>query len=261
MNRMVLALVLTALLASIGIAAGENGAPEGWTTAAPRDEIRPQFVFDAKGGLGGAGCFIIRADQREGLDGCWRKTFPIQGGKYYRFESFYQTKGVSVPRRSIVAKIHWQDDRGRSVPLDEQPVTSYLRGATAMAETEFPLLKGTNADGWTELSDTYRSPSKATRAVIELHLQWATDSEVRFSRVSFAESAPPAPRKVRLAAVHFRPRGGKTPMDNCRMYEPLLAEAARQKADLAVLGEMVTSVALGKQVQDRKSTRLNSSHT
>jgi predicted amidohydrolase len=245
-----LALVLTALSASIGVSAGENGAPQGWTTAAPRDEIRPQFAFDPKGGPNGTGCFIIRADQREGLDGSWCKTFPIQGGKYYRFESFYKAGGVSVPRRSIVAKIHWQNDQGRSVPLDEPAVTSYLRGARGMAETEFPTPKGTNAAGWTELSDTYRAPSKATRAAIELHLQWTANSEVRWSAVSFTESAAPASRKVRLAAVHFRPSGGKTPMDNCRMYEPLIAEAARQKADLAVLGEVVPGVGLGKKVQE-----------
>ncbi len=250
MNRVVLTLVLTACLGSIGLTASESKAPEGWTTAAPRDEIRPQFAFDAKGGPGGTGCFIIRADQREGLDGSWRKTFPIQGGKYYRFESFHKANGVAVPRRSIVAKIHWQDDRGRSVPLDEQPVTSYLRGSTAMAETEFPTPKGTNAGGWTELSDTYHSPSKATRAIIELHLQWTTNSEVRWANVSFTEATPPAPRKVRLAAAHFRPKGGKTPMDNCRMYEPLIAEAARQKADLIVLGEMVTSVGLSQSIPE-----------
>ena len=40
-----------------------------------------------------------------------------------------------------------------------------------------------------------------------------------------------------LATVHFRPSGGNTPADNCRMYEPLVAEAARRKADLVVLGE------------------------
>jgi predicted amidohydrolase len=250
MNRMVFALVLTALSASIGVPAGEGGAPEGWTTAAPREEIRPPFAFDAQGGPHGTACFIIRADQREGLDGCWRKTFPIQGSKYYHFESFYKAKGVPVPRRSIVAKIHWQNDQGRQVPLDEPAVTSYLRGARGMAETEFPTPKGTNADGWTELSDTYRAPSKATRAVVELHLQWTTNSEVRWSGVSFTESAPPAPRTVRLAAAHFRPNGGKTPMDNCRMYEPLVAEAARQKADLVVLGETVPSVGIGKPTQE-----------
>ncbi|OHB65072.1 MAG: nitrilase [Planctomycetes bacterium RBG_13_62_9] len=253
MNRLVLTLKLVAFLTIIDVTVGfcaDTGtglAPEGWTTAAPRDEIRPSFAFDPKGGPGGAGCFVIRADQREGLDGCWQKTFLIQGGKHYRFASLYKASGVPLSRRSIVAKIQWQNDQGRSVPLDEQPVTSYLRGATAMAETEFPTPKGTNAEGWTELSDTYRAPGKATRAVVELHLQWAPGGEVRWSNVSFAESAPPAARKVRLAAVHFRPRGGKTPMDNCRMYEPLIAEAARQKADLVVLGETVPAVGLGKE--------------
>jgi predicted amidohydrolase len=39
-------------------------------------------------------------------------------------------------------------------------------------------------------------------------------------------------------------------MDNCRMYEPLIADAARQKADLVVLGEVVPSVGLGIPVQE-----------
>ncbi|MCU0913886.1 MAG: carbon-nitrogen hydrolase family protein [Planctomycetes bacterium] len=252
MKRQTLVLTFAAFfpVVAVGLGAETAAAPDGWTTAAPRDEIRPQFAFDPKGGVHGGACFIIRAEQREGLDGCWKKTFPVQGGRYYCFTSYYQATGVPVPRRSVVAMIHWQNSQGRSVPLDEQPVTSYLRGAIAMAETEFPTPKERNATGWTELSDTYPAPSKATRAVVELHLQWAPGGEVRWSDVSFAESAPPAVRKVRLAAAHFRPKGGKTPMDNCRMYEPLVAEAGRQKADLVVLGEVVPSVGLGQTVQE-----------
>jgi predicted amidohydrolase len=242
------AVSFTCLCAAAGFGAetAASSAPEGWATAAPRDELRPAFAFDAKGGRGGAGCFIIRADQREGLDGCWRKTFPVQGGKYYAFGATYKASGVPVPRRSIVAEIHWQDNEGRQVPLDEPIVTSYLRGATGIAETEFPWPKSTDADGWIEISSVYCAPSKATRAVIELHLQWAPGGEVRWSDVSLSESAAPAARKVRLATVHFRPKGGKTPMDNCRMFEPHIAAAARQKADLVVLGEVVNSVNLGK---------------
>jgi predicted amidohydrolase len=252
MVRLFRDLALASIFVFIGTTTGfgaetkPEAAPDGWTTTAPRDEIRPQFAFDSNGGPNGAGCFIIRADQREGLDGCWRKTFPVQGGQYYRFESSCKASGVLVPRRSIVAKINWQDDRGRQVTLDEPVVTSYLRGATGMAETEFPAPAPTGADGWTGMSGTYRAPSKATRAVVELHLQWAPSAEVRWGSVSFTESAAPGARKVRLAAAHFRPSGGKTPLDNCRQYEPLIAEAARQKADLIVLGEVVNSVGLGK---------------
>ena len=39
-------------------------------------------------------------------------------------------------------------------------------------------------------------------------------------------------------------------MDNCRMYEPLIAEAAKQKADLVVLGETITFVGLGMKYHD-----------
>jgi predicted amidohydrolase len=224
--------------------------PDGWTTAAPRADIRPRFAYDAEGGVDRKGCFIITADGREGLDGCWKKTFPVAGSKHYRFTASYQSRGVAVPRRSIVVEIHWQDARGKKVQLDEQPVTGYLRGATAMAETEFPTTKEVDREGWTEISDTYQAPSRATQAAVELHLRWAPSAEVRWSKLALIETDPPPPRKVRLATVHFMPKGGKTPMDNCRMYEPLIAEAARQKADLVVLGETLTYVGLGKKYHE-----------
>jgi predicted amidohydrolase len=228
----------------------EGKVPDGWTTAAPREEIRPEFGFEPTGGPDGKGCFVIKADRREGLDGFWKKSFAVTGGKHYHFSTSYRAKGVTVPRRSVVVEMHWRDAEGKKVPLDQQPVTGYLRGATAMAETDFPSTKGTDREGWTEMSDTYQAPAKATQAIVELHLRWSRDSEVRWGSVSLIETKPTAPRKVRLATVHFKPRDGKTAEDNCRMYEPLIAEAARQKADLVVLGETLTFVNLGKKYHE-----------
>jgi predicted amidohydrolase len=223
---------------------------DGWIPAAPRDEIRPDFTYDPKGGPGGKGCFIITADGRDGLDGFWTKTFPVTAGKHYRFSAKYQARRVTVPRRSCLVELHWTDARGKKVPLDEQPVTGYLRGATALAETEFPTTTNGDQPGWSEISDTYQAPSRATQAVVELHLRWASGGEVRWSAVSLTETDALPPRLVRLATVHFMPRGGRTPEDNCRMYEPLIAEAARQKADLVVLGETLTYVGLGKKYHE-----------
>jgi predicted amidohydrolase len=59
------------------------------------------------------------------------------------------------------------------------------------------------------------------------------------------EGKPPAARKTRLAAVHFRP-SGKSPQANCKEYASLIAEAARQNADLVVLGETLTYFGAGK---------------
>ncbi|SRR5579883_689296 len=229
---------------------GTSRIPDGWTTASPRDEIRPAFSYEPSGGVGHKGVFGIKHDQRAGLDGCWTKTFPVHGGRYYRFEVRYQARGVALPRRSIVAQLDWRDGNGNKVVLDEPAVISYLRGATPQAETEFPATKGADAAGWMEVSGTYRAPSKAARAVVELHLRWAPGGEVRWSEATLHETEAPRPRKVRLATVHFQPRNGKSPEGNCRLYEPMIAEAARQKADLVVLGETLTYYGLGKPLAD-----------
>src|SRR5579872_2248340 len=118
--------------------------PPGWTTTAPRDEIKPAFAFKPEGGANAKGCFIIRADAREGLDGAWTKTFLVVGGEYYRFSALFQAKSVPLPRRSVVVNLDWQDAKGASVPLDEPTVANYLRGSTGMAETEFPGIGAQN---------------------------------------------------------------------------------------------------------------------
>ena len=113
---------------------------DGWTTAAPREEIRPQFQHEETGGTLGHGAFTIRADEREGLHGWWQKTFPV--------------------------------------------------------------------------------------------------------------TEPPTPPKVRLASVHYRPRGAKTLMDACRQFAPFIQKAARRKADLVVLGETSTCAGVGSSYAD-----------
>ncbi len=227
-----------------------GGAPEGWTVAAPREEIRPEFAFDARGGPDGQAALVIKADGREGLDGGWIKTFPIHGGSWYRFCAVRKVENVALPRRSAVAKINWLDAQGNRVTYDEAVETGYLRGFKPTAEAEHPTDKTANPAGWTEVSDTYRAPSKAAKAVVELRLLWAPGGKIAWSNVQFKEASAPPGRKVRLAAVHYRPQGGKSPADNCRQFAPFIAEAARQKADLVVLGECVTVVNNGCKVED-----------
>jgi len=225
-------------------------APDGWRAVAPRADIRPHFAYEPRGGSDGSGSLIIRTDQREGLAGCWTRTFSVHGGKHYRFFALFKGNNIAVPRRSVLVKLHWQDEKGGRVLLDEPTVAGYLRGAKSWAEAEFPTTRGTNSAGWTEISDVYRAPGQACRVVVELHFQWAVNAEVRFSNVALIECEPLPPRPVRLATVHYRPKGGKTPLDNCQQFEPLIAEAARQKADLVLLGETLTYVGMGKTFED-----------
>jgi predicted amidohydrolase len=219
--------------------AEEAKAPEGWTTEAPREEIRPRFAYEPRGGRDGKGALIIRQDDREGLDGWWSRTFPVQGGKFYRFHAVRKVAHVAEPRRSAVVRIFWLDDQGKRVVRDIPATTQFSKGSVTRAEPELPLDGATDKDGWTEVGTIYRVPATAKQAVVKLHLRWAPGGEITWSEVALTESAPPTPRPVRLAAVHYIP-GGKSPMDNCREFAPLIEDAVKQKADLIVLPETLT---------------------
>ena len=223
------------------IAHGADQPPDGWQSAAPREEIRPAFSFEPRGGPKNAGSLVITHDHRDGLDGWFQKSFAVNGGGYYRFHAVRKLRDVDVPRRSALVRVLWQNDAGQMVSADVPDRQIKELGHVPSAEPEFPADGVIDAQGWTTVSGTYRAPAKATRAVVELHLQWAPHGRVEWSEVQFEKVAPPPPRIARLATIHYKPRG-KSPRENCEEYAPLLAEAARQKADLVVLGETVPSV-------------------
>ena len=229
---------LTALL--LLFACTTHAAPPGWETASPREEIAPDFAYDPQGGPDQGGSFIISSGKREGLMGRWTRTFPVEGGKHWRFSVLRKTTGPGDPRRSAVARILWQDESGKPVLHDEPSSATYQHGRVPRAEPEYPADTAGDPHSWIEVSGTYRAPSKAARAVVELEFRWAAETKVEWSKVALVQVEPPAPRIARLAAIHFVPRDAKTAAERCAAFDPLIAEAARKKADLVVLPETLT---------------------
>jgi predicted amidohydrolase len=80
----------------------------------------------------------------------------------------------------------------------------------------------------------------------KLHLRWAGHGQVVWRGAALEETAPPGPRKVRLAAVNHRPRGNKSSRENLDQFATLIAEAGRQKADIVCLPEGITVAGTGK---------------
>jgi len=219
--------------------------PHGWSVKAPRDEIRPEFSFQPKGGPKQLGSLVIRHDERDGLDGWFQKSFAVNGGEFVRFQAKRKLTDVAVPRRSALVRILWQNERGGMVSADVPKQQVEETGNVPTAEPEHPTDAATDSHGWTTVGGVYRVPTKATRAIVELHLQWAPEGIAEWSDIEFAPTSTPEPRKVRLATVHFRP-SGKSQRENCEEFAPLVAEAARQRADLVVLGETVPYVGVKK---------------
>ena len=208
---------------------GDRGVsvPQGWSARSPRDEIRPIFCHLPNGGPSRGGSFVIEGDQREGLFGWWEKTYDVEGGRCYRFSALCKSSNVDTPRRVAVVRVLWRDERGKPVLRDEPTFASYRRGQRPRAEPEFPADKGVNEQGWTEVSGVYRAPSDASQAIVELSYRWVPDGRVEWAEVSLAETSPLAPRTVRLATVHLRPREGKIPLEKCELFAPLVEQAAK----------------------------------
>jgi predicted amidohydrolase len=215
-------------------------APDGWSIKSPRAEIQPAFRFLPRGGPGHAGSLVIEADQREGLFGWWERTFPIEGGQYYQFSAVYRTSGIEIPRRTAVVRILWRDKDGKTVLHDEPSYASYRPGERPRAEPEFPVDERTLDSGWTQVRGLYQVPADARQAIVELSYRWAPAGRVEWSEVDLQAVDAPKPRTVRLATIHYRPQQGSTPAEKCRLFEPMIAEAGKKKADLVVLPETLT---------------------
>jgi len=221
------------------IAAQSDGV---WRTHSPREEISPQFEHRD-------GILQIDAGERIGATGQWQAHFPVKGGKYYQFSAVRKTWDIDFQNvhRHIVERLIWLDAAGNKVQRDEPTYSSYRPGTAPRAEPEFPRTTGAmTRGGWVEVLDIFRAPKAATQVKVELCLRWLNGGQVSWRHVSIKPVDEPKPRKVRLATIHFKPREGKTNADKCRLFEPLIAEAASKKADFVVLPETLTYYGSGR---------------
>ncbi len=220
--------------------------PEVWEPYAFRDEIRPSFRHEAKGGRDGAEALVIETDKRDGLDGAWRRTFAVEGGKWYKFRVWRKTTGTAWPQQTGVITVQWRDASGNPAIDDRKLVENYLTKYTPTAPPEYPVDGVPASDGWTEMNGHWQAPGNARSAVVEMHGRWAANARFVYSAPEFVVSDAPKPRIVRLATIHYKPQSGSTAADKREQYAPHIAEAARRKADLVVLGETLTYVSAGK---------------
>ena len=222
------------VLLAVGIVTGVGwyclAADESaWQPWAPRTEIRPEFRVEPDGGPNGQQVWVISAGDRVGLDGAWRRTFPVQGGQYYRFSCWRKTEGVPHPPRETIVQIWFQDDRGRLLRRPDGNLwESYL-----VPEGEV------HPNGWTRMEAVYQAPAGATQALVELRLRWARNATVFWAEPRLEPTDPPAPRLVRLAAVHYRPQNTRSPQENYEQFARFVRQAAAQRADLIVLPEAI----------------------
>lgn len=250
MSRFVYIMIVIAVIHTSHLGKAGELEHEGWVFESPRTEIQPSAEWIPDGGRTGHGALAVHSDSREGLTGSWKKTIPVEGGAWFRFQASRRAKNVEHIRRTGAARIIWLDNAGRKVRHDEPSFASYRPGERPRAEPEFPADAGTE-NGWTQVEGTYLVPGDAAQALVELHFRWGDpNSRVEWSDVSLTKVPAPKPRKVRLATIHHQPRAGKTPKEKREQFAPLIADAARQNADFVVLPETLTYYGTGLKYVD-----------
>lgn len=243
-----------ALFILLAVASPVIATDSEWSVWSPREEAQPKSALTTTGGHSGEGALVLETGAGEHWIGCWTRTLTVQGGKHYAFNAWRKFDNVAMPRRSLYARVIWQDAAGKPVHWEEPAKQGYAKGTAPRAEPEYPVMPDGAANQWADCTSTLRAPATAKQAKLELYLQWAPNARVEWSDVSLAEVPATAPRKVRLATVHLQPKGGTNPADKPPQYAVLIAQAAAQKADLVVLGETLTYYGTGKKMAECAET-------
>lgn len=224
-----------------------SAAGTDWSRWSPREEVAPDFQHETNGGPGDAERLVLRTGAGVHWQGAWKRAFAVEGGGYVSFTAWLRHEGMSDPQRHIVARVLWRDAGDKTVRWPLAPGAGYRADQPPVAEPEYPALNFQHGDdGWCRIEQVLEVPPEACQAVVELVLQWAGHARAEWSGVNLQPCAAPAPRRVRLAAVHYRPEEGSTAAEKVAQFEPLIADAARQSADLVVLPETLTFYRSGK---------------
>ena len=205
-----------------------NGTPVGWTAWAPRDEIRPRFAVDKRGGRTGGGALRIETAGRSEF-GAWRTTIPgLAGGHTYRFTAWYRAKNIPNERRSVIARLEWLDAKGQPVRPPDYAMDVDRQGA------------------WRKVEYVTSLPENARSVDVQLSLGFAARAAVWWDDIQLAEEPAPPDRVVRAMTVFHRPRGTKSAAESVEQFCQLAEAAAAQRPDIICLPEGITAVGNGK---------------
>jgi len=219
------------------MAAGDSPARiDQWVPESPREELKPDFATESPRRFDGVPALEIRANGKDSVNGWWTRTVPVSPGRFYEFRTLFQT-GIEERDldRKVLARVIWLDADGGQAALPEYP----------------PTLAGGD---WKGIRGIYQAPAQAVSAKLELVLRWVSTGSVLFRETAFEETDPPESRKVKVAAVHFRPVDSRSARENLEKFAGYIEKAGAENADIVLLPEGITLVGTGKSYLESAET-------
>lgn len=216
-----------------GFAPGPDGTPEGWTVWAPRPDIAPRAFVDPVHSRGASGSLALAGNSNPGVFGGWeREITGIEAGKWYRLVAHYRAAGLRYEPRQVAARLDWLTAAGKRTG---QPDYAYQTRPEA---------------DWIRLKLEAPAPPGAAVVKLQLLLVNAPAATVWWDEIEFEEIPAPAPRRVVVAAVNFRPSKSGSSEENVRRFLEVVDRAVPDKADVILLPEGITVVGTGMKYAD-----------
>ncbi|RPJ58320.1 MAG: hypothetical protein EHM23_17950 [Acidobacteria bacterium] len=229
-------LLIVGLLLSVRVQLSDFGKND-WKPWAPREEIAPRCFVDTTSFRSAPDSLAISGNANSAAYGGWTHVVQgIEGGRFYQLTVFFKAQGVAEERRQIVTRLDWLGPDGKRVG---QPDHAY---------------QGESESGWQKISLRAPAPERARQAKIELMLGWAPQGTVWFDDIAFEQVPAPPARKVRIAAVSFRPRNTGSKEGSLKAFLDVLDQAGALKPDIVCLGEGITVVGHGGSYADVAET-------
>lgn len=201
---------------------------DDWHFRAQRPEIEPKHWIESDFTYQGQNTLVIAGDKKGHDNGSWVGKYDIQSIAFLQFSSHYYSRQVDEPNRSIITTLVWLDEEGEQI-----------------GPKEFPRFFGEQEDGWSLFRQTYKVPDGVISAEVELTYRWDADGKVFFAPPKLEKVDQIPSRKVKLAAVHHKPRQS-TVEANLEVFGDFAKEAGLQGADIVCLPEGITLVGTGK---------------
>ena len=228
MRRSLLSAIL-GFSCTTGVASGadaQNLMPQtasGWSTYAPRTGTAPTTSL----GTSSSGYALNIAGSGVAAEyGGWTTQITgLQGSAWYRFTARAVATNVVSLREAVTIVLKWNGSFGEEVSPDY--VWAYQ----------------TQPDGSLLFDRFIQTPSGTTSVDVRLVLQWSPNGQLSFDSLAFAPAGAPPARKVRVAAIYYRPSGtssGYASVQAAADYAKTVANTYHP--DVMVMGETLNNI-------------------
>jgi len=193
-----------------------------WESFAPRAANAPEASRTTEGG---DAVLSLASGGKRFVYGGWRcRVEGIEGGGHYRLHAQALPAGIGSARESLTVLLRWKGNFGAEV------APAYV----------WETRQAPSAQGALLFDRVVQAPPRTKAVDVELVLQWSAAGRVRWRQVSLTAAPPPSPRKARVAAVWFRPRGAKSGAEAMAQVAAFADTiAAQHRPDVVLLGEAI----------------------